>query len=319
MHAGEVLDEVWGDDVEHTLPGSTRKYQVLRCHPCLSIHVFPLPSEQALARYYAQHFYQDEKPDMIAQYEADAAWWGACMHGPTLNSALDALRSAMSRPPRLLDIGAGPGLLLRQAHARGWQTHAIEPSPPCAARLRLAGHQVWEGSLTSYIQALPCQRASFDVVTMWETLEHVPCPEDTLLQAYALLRPGGVVAICVPNEYTLGQKLACHTFGLPPWWLAPPQHLTYWTPKFLQLLARRCGFTPVHMRMTYPMVELLMLEEAESYVGNAALGRACHQHRMAYELHEVQSGRWAALEAEYVANVEHRIGREVVGIFRKDH
>ena len=48
------------------------------------------------------------------------------------------------------------------------------------------------------------------------------------------------------------------------------------------------------------------------------IGRRTYAHRMAYELHEVQSGRWPALEAEYVANVEHRIGREVVGLFRKD-
>lgn len=307
MHAGEVLATVTGRDPAR--PDTRREYEVLRCHLCINIHVWPLPSAPALASYYAERFYENVHPDMVAHYEEDAAWWAACMHGPLLDTAVACLMPS-TKMPAILDIGAGPGLLLREAQRRGWATMAVEPSPTCAARLQSAGHAVWSGSLEDFMQS--ASRASYDIVTMWETLEHLPYPEKTLLMVADLLRPGGALAIVVPNDYTAAQLTARERFHLPPWWLAPPDHVNYFSPKTLQLLVRRCGFTQRHMRMTFPMIEHFLLGQGRNYVGNPALGRRCHHERVAHELALAQAGHWQEVEAEYVANVATRTGREIV-------
>ncbi len=313
-HKGELLDSVIGP---HPATGKPIVYHIVRCELCILTHIWPIPSEADLNLWYEREFYQNEKPDMIARYEADAEWWAQCMHGPTLDAAVRALATEIDYAPQLLDIGAGPGLLLLLAQERDWFTTAIEPSPLCAQRLREAKHSVWEGSLSSYVAAESSQRR-FDIVTMWETLEHVPNPEETLLQVWDLLKPGGVVAICVPNEYGPAALSICAQSSAAPWFLAPPQHVNYFSPKTLQLLLRRTGFAPVFTRMTFPMLEHFILGKGENYIGNDVLGRACHKARTQIELTAVEQGRWEELEASYVANVEHRIGREIVAIATKN-
>lgn len=313
-HRGELMESVVGQDAA---TGAPMVYHVLRCELCIAIHLWPIPDEEALTQFYAREFYETAKPAMITEYEEDADWWSTCTHGPVLDTAVMALKTAPVYASRILDIGAGPGLLLRHAQERGWCTHAIEPSPVCAARLRRARHGVWEGSLSGYMQADTTPRSYYDIVTMWETLEHLPCPEDALLHVYDLLKPGGIVAICVPNDYTPQQIEACQQFGLQHWWVVAPQHIWQFSPKTLQLLLRRCGFQQCQMRMTFPLIETFILEQGRCYVGNPALGRACHQERMRFELEMVQRGQWGKLEATYIANVAQRRGREIIAVFQK--
>src|SRR6266853_2085359 len=230
-HKGEWMDSVIGP---HPVTGKDMIYHVVRCELCIAIHVWPLPSDAELATYYARHFYEQDKPAMIARYQADAGWWSHCMHGPMLDAAAAALSPTLARPTRILDIGAGPGLLLRNATARGWHTLAIEPSPLCAERLYEAGYVV-----VPSFALLRNQDNCFDIVTLWEVIEHLACPEDTLLRAWDVLRPGGILALCVPNDYNALQQRAVTDLGLPRWWLAPPQHLWHYTKKTLQLLVRR--------------------------------------------------------------------------------
>lgn len=306
-HKGELMGSVIGMD---PATGKDCVYHALRCELCIATHVFPLPSEPALTHWYATQFYEREKPGMIERYQRDALWWARCMHGPVLDTCFAALGCSPGTRPQILDVGAGPGLLLDEAKRRGWVTAAIEPSPLCCEMLALNGHAIHQGGVVD----LP-RGATYDVVTMWECLEHLPHPEEALLKVYDLLRPGGVVAVVVPNDWNPIQLEACAKLGLPHYWVAPPQHLFMWTPKTLQLQVRRAGFQIVDMRGTYPIDKFLL--EGRNYIGNDALGRACHSERMAYEMKMVGDGKWDELEASYRANLQKRIGREIVCIARK--
>ena len=62
-----------------------------------------------------------------------------------------------------------------------------------------------------------------------------------------------------------------------------------------------------------------MLEQGRCYVGNPTLGRDCHRERMAFEMEMIQRGKWKALEAQYIANVDQRIGREMIAVFQKPY
>lgn len=327
-HAGELMDSIIGPDAA---TGEPMVYHIIRCELCISTHVWPLPSQDALAQYYANQFYQVEKPEYIARYEQDRSWWEQCVHTPILRQCIDnnpwvfsdnkqASSLRVSRKnKRVLDIGAGPGIALDVARNMGLWTYAVEPNEALALRLRENNDGVYHGTLEDvapYIQS-DFSNKGFDILYLYETLEHQPCPEDFLLHCYDLLAPGGVIAIVVPNDYNPLQLRACQEYSLKHWWLAPPQHLHYFTPKTLQLLVRRCGLTLCDMRTTWPLEQAIF--GGRNYIGNDVLGRQLHQERMAAELHDVHDAdRWDARMARYRGNMINRIGREIVCIARKD-
>lgn len=308
-HKGELLDSVIGT---HPATGKSMVYHVLRCEMCIGIHVWPLSSSEDLAEYYARTFYEESHPDYLARYEDDRLWWETAVHGPLLDVCCRV--GCLPHDPTIIEIGAGPGMALDVAQERDWRTYAIEPDPVCAQRLTQRGHLTHHGTLETFSHA---HDGEYDVVWLYEVLEHQPNPEEFLLRCYDLLVPGGVLVICVPSDFTSGQFEAMKRFNLSPWFISSPDHQNYFTPVTLKLLLRRCGFQIRYTRMTFPLVEEYMLAQGRCYVKDSFLGHDCHQERMAYELAAIADGRWPALEAEYIANVERRVGREVIMIATK--
>lgn len=298
-----------------------------------------MPDAAALQRYYETIFYEQDKPDYLERTARDLPWWTDCVWAPLLRQC--ALEAQVryhdpEQPLRLLDIGAGPAVSLDVARRMGMETFGIEPNKRVCALAARQGHQMFEGTLDTY--GLLCGREprrilrgddeylviddysgahTWDIITAYEVLEHQPCPDEFVLKCWELLEPGGILMIQVPNDFNPLQLEACQRFGLPRWWLAPPQHVQYFTPKTLQLCIRRNGFTICDMRGTHPL-ERSMLDDGMMYVGDDAIGRQVHAKRMALERGELEAGRWDELEAVYRNNLVQRIGREIVCIARKD-
>lgn len=327
-HRGEWLDSVIGPD---PVTGTPRVYHIVRCELCIAIHVWPLPSAEALAQYYATTFYEKDKPDYLERTERDRPWWEACVWQPLLEQCVQATECGAepTEQLRLLDIGCGPAVSLDVAAKMGMETYGIEPNALVADRARRLGHNIYDGTLDTCIKedadsenyqeyvtyASDVQRL-FHIVTAYEVLEHQPEPENFLLRCYDLLRPSGILVVVVPNDYNPIQMAAQVNLGLAPWWLAPPQHLFHFSPKTLQLQIRRCGFTILDMRGTYPIDQALL--HGRNYIGNDTLGRQVHRERMVWELDMLAKGKWPQVEAQYRANLQQRIGREIVCIARKE-
>ena len=311
-HQGELMDSTVGPDV---LTGKPMVYHIVRCELCIFSHIWPLPREVALAEYYRTHFYQIDKHDMVKRYEEDRQWWEYCIHGPILHTVHGFLSQESDITPlRMLDVGAGVGIALDVAqHQYGWETWGLEPNEEQCEALALRQHKMVCGTLVDACENI--QLPKFHCVYMYETLEHLLSPDDTLLQIYDILEPDGIVVVVVPQEYNKLQLAACAQLGLPHYWLAPPIHVNYFSPKTLQLLLRRTGFRILDCRATYPMEQFLL--KGRNYVGNDALGRLCHKERMAEELASVQNGTWRDREQEYRDNLTERIGREMIFIGRR--
>jgi SAM-dependent methyltransferase len=110
-------------------------------------------------------------------------------------AALDRLERHAIRG-RLLDVGCGEGRFLRAARERGWQAVGTEVSRWAVKTLRdEEGFRVHEGDLAT----LTDLDTAFDAVTIWHVLEHTRRPLATLAAARTRLRPGGVLAVAVPN------------------------------------------------------------------------------------------------------------------------
>ena len=101
-------------------------------------------------------------------------------------------RSLPGRQPgaRLLDVGAGRGLLVSLARADGLDAHGVEPFWP---------EPIDANVVRGYAEALPFQDSSFDLVTCFSVIEYIDRPSVALEEVARVLRPGGVAIVAVPE------------------------------------------------------------------------------------------------------------------------
>jgi SAM-dependent methyltransferase len=141
---------------------------------------------------------------------------------------------------RVLDVGCGAGLFLASMAARGWTTVGVEPNRAYAHALRSEHHL---NVISGGIEALGPRSEPFDAVTMFDVIEHVPDPLDTLAHVRRLVRPGGVLVLTTPNVLSLERRL----FGQHWQALQPPDHLTLFSSSGLQAMLRRAGFDRIQV------------------------------------------------------------------------
>jgi 2-polyprenyl-3-methyl-5-hydroxy-6-metoxy-1,4-benzoquinol methylase len=137
---------------------------------------------------------------------------------------------------RLLDVGCHIGVFLELAAARGWVAEGVEPSRWATDVARDRGLQVTCGTLRG--SAFPA--GAFDVVTMWDVIEHFPDPGAEVREVHRLLRPGGLVGITTMNV----ESLVARVLG-PRWPWLMQMHLYYFSVRTLSALLERCGFRVV--------------------------------------------------------------------------
>ncbi|RTY97382.1 class I SAM-dependent methyltransferase, partial [Flavobacterium bomense] len=100
---------------------------------------------------------------------------------------------------RILDIGAGTGDFLSVAKNAGWETIGVEPSDRAKAIAKSKGVSFVEE--TSELDS-----HSFDVISMWHVLEHVPDLDKQIKELKRLLKPTGTLIIAVPNFKSFDAK-----------------------------------------------------------------------------------------------------------------
>jgi 2-polyprenyl-3-methyl-5-hydroxy-6-metoxy-1,4-benzoquinol methylase len=136
----------------------------------------------------------------------------------------------------LLDVGAYTGVFVEVAAAAGWQAYGVEPSAWAAAEAQRRGLNVMTGTQDTP-QLRGCQ---FDLVTMWDVIEHVDDPSTELTKTRQLLKPGGWLAIHTMDVDSLAARL----MG-PRWPWLMDMHLYYFSQKTLAQLLRKTGFEVV--------------------------------------------------------------------------
>jgi 2-polyprenyl-3-methyl-5-hydroxy-6-metoxy-1,4-benzoquinol methylase len=137
---------------------------------------------------------------------------------------------------RWLDVGCGNGEYLARLRARyAIEGVGVDFNPAAVAAARTLGLETYEGT----VHTAPLAAGSFEVVSAWWVLEHVPDPRSDVRRIAELLRPGGVFLASVPNYRSVNARL----FGRRWYQLDAPRHLTIWTPAVLARLLAEHGFT----------------------------------------------------------------------------
>jgi SAM-dependent methyltransferase len=173
-------------------------------------------------------------------------------YGPLITRVLNLFYSLrISRWARLkpeggtvLEVGCGPGLMLAAFHRRGWKTLGIERNEVAASAARRAlGLEI----VTTPVDELPAD-ARFDLIVLFQVLEHIGEPVVLLHECARRLAPGGRVAINVPNFASWQAR-----FAGPNWLhLDVPRHLIHFTPGTLAAALERAGLELEDLRFASP-------------------------------------------------------------------
>jgi SAM-dependent methyltransferase len=215
------------------LLGLEGEFNMVRCNRCGLHYLNPQPTRSELARYYPEEY------DPFQAQASPAARGGPALQRWSVEYGLAKRCRAIARYKdggRLLEIGCANGLFLDAMRRRGgWQLEGVEVSAPAAGYAREElGLDVFCGSLQD--AEFPAGR--FDAVVMWDVLEHVHQPRETLVEIRRVLKPDGVFVFRLPLLDAWERRL----FG--PYWAGwdAPRHLTLFSRETLALMLDKAGF-----------------------------------------------------------------------------
>lgn len=186
----------------------------------------PQPSLDTLGKYY-------ESVDYISHTDSKRSLFEKAYHfvkNIALKNKLNLINSLQPNKGRILDIGAGTGDFLSVAKQDGWQTIGVEPSDKAKTIAKNKGVAFVE--LTSEIES-----HSFDIITMWHVLEHVPNLDNQIKELKRLLKPNGTLIVAVPNFKSFDAK----HYG--KFWAAydVPIHFWHFSKKAIKMLFEKEG------------------------------------------------------------------------------
>lgn len=155
----------------------------------------PQPGLDVLGKYY-------ESADYISHTDSKRSIFEKAYHfvkNIALKNKLDLINSYQSSKGLILDIGAGTGDFLTVAQNDGWKTVGVEPSDKAKAIAKNKGVSFVEN--TSELGS-----HTFDVISMWHVLEHVPNLDEQIKELKRLLKPSGTLIVAVPNFKSFDAK-----------------------------------------------------------------------------------------------------------------
>ena len=161
---------------------------------------------------------------------------------PVTGAALDRLAgsfSSLRSTNRWLDVGYGAGGLLSVAECHGWSCHGVEVSQTA---LRYGADRGWLVAESTEATCFPT--AGFDVVTMIEVIEHLTDPDQTFDCASPLAPARWPALHYDAQRRSLNRRI----LGLDWSVIAPPEHLTIWSPQGICEALVRAGFVPSRVR-----------------------------------------------------------------------
>lgn len=244
MSAAPELDLA---SARHEIPcllcGSSRRaemhrrepFRIVRCEECSLVYTLPrLSPAQIRAMYQTDYWRSGAAKDFgYTDYLADEA-----LYVRTFRMRSELVAKHRPPPARLLDVGCAAGFALTALRERGYDVHGVELSASMAevARARIGAGRIHCGVLED-VAARGLLGGRFDVITMFDVVEHVEDPIALLRAARGLLAPGGVVVLETQN---VGSRFA-RLMGIRWQHYKFQEHLYHFDPATVAVLLRKAG------------------------------------------------------------------------------
>ncbi len=213
--------------------------QVVRCTKCGLVYLNPRLRSEMIVDSYAEgedRAFVEQDLMRIRTFTAALQWLQKKFH----------LR--FSNDTKVLDIGCAGGAFLRAAQGLGVSAIGIEPSKWLSEYARSKHHlDVRTGTLFDH--SFP--DATFDLVTLWDVIEHVPDPSAELKEIHRILKSDGLLVVNYPDFGSFAARLLGRK-----WPFLLSVHLVYYTRKTIRKQLRKAGFQVVDIGMHWQTLEL---------------------------------------------------------------
>ena len=218
---------------------SGEEFQLIENKTYGYLETIPKPSLDKLPEYY-------QTEDYISHTDSKRNLFEKVYHSIreiSLKRKLKLINSFKTEQKTLLDFGCGTGDFLNTAQNNNWIVSGIEPNKEA----RLIANSKTNQSVfdSNYINNL--EKESFDVITLWHVLEHIPNLEAQIAQLKSLLKPSGVLIIAVPNFKSYDSNYYKQFWAA----LDVPRHLWHFNQKSVSKLFAKINMSVVK---TLPMV-----------------------------------------------------------------
>ncbi|WP_335972971.1 class I SAM-dependent methyltransferase [Gaetbulibacter jejuensis] len=174
---------------DHSVSGED--FQLVHNQELDMLETIPQPSANTLSEYY-------KSEDYISHTDSKRNWFEKAYHfvrGMALKRKLKLINSFPVSGKTILDVGCGTGDFLQTAKNNSWNVYGIEPNEKARAIANSKiKNQVFD---TNTLQEF--ESGTFDVITLWHVLEHLPNLEIEIQNLNRLLKPEGRLVIAVPN------------------------------------------------------------------------------------------------------------------------
>ncbi|MBK8025321.1 MAG: class I SAM-dependent methyltransferase [Chloroflexi bacterium] len=220
---------------------------LVQCQNCGLVYVSPRPEAHELYALYGESYFRNENSGVVGytNYLRDEA-----NIRKTFAGRLQRIEQWRCPPGKALDVGCATGFFLSEAQARGWEVSGIDVSTFAVdyARKRF-GFDLKTGSLLEADYA----PESFDLVAMWDVIEHVPDPKRYIQEVARLLKSGGLFVLSTPDVDSLPARLTGRR------WVGfklSEEHVFYFSVATLSRMLNDAGFEVVQHRHVGKFVTL---------------------------------------------------------------
>jgi len=238
----------------------TSPFRTVKCSSCGLARVMPMPDEKQRQAVNTSTYSTEEYRDRYFKDRKNFTRW--------FRDKLKLIETYKPQKGRILDIGCSYGFFVEEALRRGWDACGCEINPVTGGHSR---ERLKERVCVGDLDAMSFTGAGFDVITLWDVLEHQPDPSAFLSRVKKYLKEDGIICLQVPNFDGYISRLKGKNWD----WLTPGDHLYFFTPATLAKTAESAGFVQSYFETWEPTRYFI-----DSLIGlNGSQGAAAELYR----------------------------------------
>lgn len=236
-----------------------KKYKrIVKCANCGLIYTNPRLKKKYLKHLYSEDYFRNNKSAHFG-YENYLGDENKIL--TTFNSRIEDIEENVAKG-RLLDVGCATGFFMKAAKDRGWVVEGNEIS-------KFASDYAKKNYKFSIFNEdflnLPVPKIKYDLITMWDVIEHFYDPISAVKKASNLLNPDGMLVISTPDVNSIPAKITKDK------WIGyklSDEHLTYFSSKTISALLKSGGFEIVKKKHIGKHVSIPMIADRASIYNN---------------------------------------------------